>query len=141
MEMGASKLTLWALAYPSLRISHRIRDMQLLPYMVVSNPHIADVYNMYWNAFDTFRKVKEIKTLEDNEDFCKIISQMLKTHLSVIPKLAMGVLECSELMDQGELNQFMNRILQSVRARLLTPEKYESKIGLTNFTSRGYPAA
>lgn len=88
--------------------------MQLLPYMVVSNPHIAEVYNMYWTAFDTFRKVKEIKTLEDNDNFCKIISQMLKAHLTVIPKLAMGVLESSALMDQDELNKFMNRILQSV---------------------------
>lgn len=88
--------------------------MQLLPYMVVSNPHIAEVYNMYWTAFDTFRKVKEIKTLEDNDNFCKIISQMLKAHLTVIPKLAMGVLESSALMDQEELNKFMNRILQSV---------------------------
>ncbi|KLU90063.1 pyruvate dehydrogenase kinase [Magnaporthiopsis poae ATCC 64411] len=106
------------------RLSHRIRDMQLLPYMVVSNPHIADVYNMYWNAFDTFRKVKEIKTLEDNDNFCKIISQMLKSHLTVIPKLAMGVLESSALMDQDELNKFMNRILQSRISRRVIAEQH-----------------
>ncbi|KAL8383076.1 hypothetical protein RB595_006706 [Gaeumannomyces hyphopodioides] len=116
------------------RLSHRIRDMQLLPYMVVSNSHIAEVYNMYWNAFDTFRKVKEIKTLEDNENFCKIISQMLKTHLAVIPKLAMGVLESSALMDQDELNKFMNRILQSRISRRVIAEQH---LALTDGFSKG----
>ncbi|KAL8410067.1 hypothetical protein RB594_008240 [Gaeumannomyces avenae] len=116
------------------RLSHRIRDMQLLPYMVVSNSHIAEVYNMYWNAFDTFRKVKEIETLEDNENFCKIISQMLKTHLAVIPKLAMGVLESSALMDQDELNKFMNRILQSRISRRVIAEQH---LALTDGFSKG----
>jgi pyruvate dehydrogenase kinase 2/3/4 len=47
--------------------------MQQLPYVVVTNPHINDVYNLYYNAFDTFRKVKEIKTLDDNDRLCKVI--------------------------------------------------------------------
>ncbi|TLS31134.1 hypothetical protein PpBr36_02378 [Pyricularia pennisetigena] len=106
------------------RLSHRIRDMQMLPYQVVSNRHIAEVYNMYWTAFDTFRKIKEIKSLADNDVFCEIISGMLKTHLTVIPKLAMGVLECSGLMDPQELNSFMNRILQSRISRRVIAEQH-----------------
>lgn len=106
------------------RLSHRIRDMQMLPYQVVSNQHIAEVYNMYWTAFDTFRKVKEVKSLADNDSFCEVISGMLKTHLTVIPKLAMGVLECSGLMDPQELNGFMNRILQSRISRRVIAEQH-----------------
>ena len=96
------------------RLAHRIRDMQQLPYVVVTNPHISEVYDLYYTAFDTFRKVKEIKNLDDNERFCKTISQTLKAHLSVIPKLAMGILESSGLMPAEELDQFMNTILRSV---------------------------
>ena len=88
--------------------------MQQLPYVVVTNPHISEVYDLYYSAFDTFRKVKEIKTLDDNERFCKTIGQTLKAHLSVIPKLAMGVLESSGLMPAEELDHFMNTILRSV---------------------------
>jgi hypothetical protein len=88
--------------------------MQKLPYVVVTNRHIEEVYKLYYNAFDTFRKVKEIRTLEDNEKFCEIISQNLKGHLTVIPKLAMGILECGGLMDPKELDHFMNVILRSV---------------------------
>jgi len=102
--------------------------MQQLPYVVVTNPHISEVYELYYNAFDMFRKVKEIKTLEDNDAFCKTISQMLKAHQAVIPKLMMGTLESSGLMDPAELDKFMNTILKAVRVastpcllRVLTP--------------------
>ena len=102
-----------------LRIAHRIRDMQQLPYVVVTNKHINEVYDLYYNAFDTFRKVKEIKTIEDNDRFCKTIRTMLNAHLPVISKLAMGILESSGLMDAKDLDKFMNIILRSVRHILL----------------------
>lgn len=92
--------------------------MQHLPYAVVKNRHISDVYNLYYNAFDSFRKIKEIHTLEDNDALCKTISENLKVHLTVIPKLAMGIMECSDLMSAEALDEFMNVILRSVRPAL-----------------------
>src|SRR5687767_8127 len=88
--------------------------MQQLPYVVVTNSHINDVYNLYYDAFDTFRKVKEIKNLEDNDRLCDIINSNLKKHLTVIPKLAMGIHECEGLIDRAEIDKFMNVILKSV---------------------------
>lgn len=98
------------------RIAHRIRDMQTLPYCVVANRHFNDVYELYYEAFDKFRKVPEIRTLEENDSFCEVISDMLRKHLSVIPKLAMGILETSadEMIPAKELDGFMNAILRSV---------------------------
>lgn len=101
---------------PLSRIAHRIRDMQQLPYVVVTNPHISEVYDLYYAAFDTFRKVREIRDLDDNDLFCKTISGMLRKHLTVIPKLARGILECNGLMEAEELDKFMNTILRSVSA-------------------------
>ena len=97
-----------------LRLAHRIRDMQTLPYVVVTNPHISQVYELYYKAFESLRKVREIKTLEDNEKFCKKISQTLQEHLTVIPKLSMGVIECWDLMKPEDMDKFMNTILRSV---------------------------
>lgn len=97
------------------RLSHRIRDMQTLPYVVLTNPHLSEVYELYYKAFENLRRVREIKTLEDNEKLCKKISQNLQEHLTVIPKLAMGVLECRELMKPEDMDKFMNTILRSVR--------------------------
>lgn len=96
------------------RLAHRIRDMQTLPYVVVTNPHISQVYELYYQAFETLRRVGEIRTLADNDKFCSKIAQTLQEHLTVIPKLAMGVLECRELMKAEDIDKFMNTILRSV---------------------------
>ncbi|KAK0720025.1 branched-chain alpha-ketoacid dehydrogenase [Lasiosphaeris hirsuta] len=106
------------------RIAHRIRDMQRLPYVVVTNSHVNEVYDLYYNAFDTFRKIREIKTLEDNDQLCKTIRFTLKAHLTVIPKLAMGILECSGLMEAKELDRFMNTILKSRISRRVIAEQH-----------------
>lgn len=106
------------------RIAHRIRDMQQLPYVVVKNHNIGEVYDLYYTAFDTFRKIKEIKTLEDNDKLCKTISSMLKAHLTVIPKLSMGILECGGLMKSEDLDKFMNTVLRSRISRRVIAEQH-----------------
>jgi pyruvate dehydrogenase kinase 2/3/4 len=88
--------------------------MQLLPYVVVTNPHFSEVYDLYYTAFDAFRKVKEIRNLDDNDRFCKVIIDMLRQHVTVIPKLAKGVLECDGMMEADDMDKFMNTILRSV---------------------------
>ena len=96
------------------RLAHRLRDMQTLPYVVVTNPHISHVYELYYKAFETMRRVREIRTVEDNAKYCAIISGTLREHLTVIPRLAMGVLECQDLMQPEEMDKFMNTLLRSV---------------------------
>lgn len=56
----------------------------------------------------------EIRTLEDNDKFCRILQEALKEHLVVIPNLAMGVLECQGLVAADEMDQFMNTLLRAV---------------------------
>lgn len=106
------------------RLAHRIRDMQTLPYVVVTNPHISSVYSLYYKAFESLRRVCEIKTLEDNESFCKKISQNLQEHLSVIPQLAMGVLECRDLMNPADMDRLMNTALRSRISRRVIAEQH-----------------
>ncbi|KAF7859671.1 hypothetical protein EAF04_008750 [Stromatinia cepivora] len=106
------------------RLAHRIRDMQTLPYVVVTNPHMSQVYELYYKAFESFRRVREIKTLDDNERLCKIISSTLQEHLTVIPKLAMGVLECRDLMNPSDMDKFMNTILRSRISRRVIAEQH-----------------
>jgi hypothetical protein len=97
------------------RLAHRLRDMQKLPYVVVSNPHISIVYELYYKAFEKFRKVPEIMSLSDNDRYCDILRETLSEHLTVIPNLAMGVLECQGLVKPDEMDHFMNTMLRAVR--------------------------
>ncbi|KAG0125993.1 branched-chain alpha-ketoacid dehydrogenase [Tuber indicum] len=107
-----------------LRIAHRIRDMQKLPYVVVTNRHLSEVYELYYKAFESFRRIPEIKSLEDNEKFCEIVKTALQEHLTVIPSLAMGVLECNDLVPSHELDRFMNVILRSRISRRVIAEQH-----------------
>ena len=88
--------------------------MQTLPFVVVTNPNMSHVYDLYYKAFEVLRRIKEITSVEDNEQFCKVISETLREHLTVIPRLAMGVLECQDLMRPDEMDKFVNTLLRSV---------------------------
>lgn len=88
--------------------------MQKLPYVVVTNPRLSHVYELYYTAFERLRKVPEIKTLDDNDHYCEVLKKTLREHLTAIPSLMMGVLECEHLVDPDEMDKFMNSLLRAV---------------------------
>ncbi|KAI9722952.1 MAG: hypothetical protein M1812_001401 [Candelaria pacifica] len=106
------------------RLAHRIRDMQTLPYVVVTNPHVSHVYDLYYRAFETLRRFGEIGTVEENEQYCDAVKRTLQEHLTVIPRLAMGVLECQDLMEPEEIDKFMNTLLRSRISRRVIAEQH-----------------
>ena len=83
-----------------------------LPYVVVANRHLSLVHELYYKAFEKFRSVPKIRTVEDNARYCETLNEMLREHLMVIPNLAMGILECAEHSD--ELDRFMDTLLRAV---------------------------
>lgn len=83
---------------------------------------MSHVYELYYKAFESLRRVPEIKSLDDNEKYCKAVSETLREHLTVIPRLAMGVLECQGLMQPDAMDRFMNTLLRSVRMTLAPSE-------------------
>ncbi|ORX83202.1 alpha-ketoacid dehydrogenase kinase [Basidiobolus meristosporus CBS 931.73] len=107
-----------------VRIAHRIRDMQNLPFITATNPHLETVYNLYWHAFDKFRKVPKIQNMNENRQFCELLKSLLEEHLSVIPKLAMFCSESSQYLAQQQLDQFMNEILRSRISRRVLAEQH-----------------
>ncbi|KAF2467923.1 alpha-ketoacid dehydrogenase kinase [Lindgomyces ingoldianus] len=106
------------------RIAHRLRDIQTLPYVVVANPHLAHVYELYLRAFERFRRIPEIRSLEDNDKYCKVLEETLKEHATVIPRLAIGVLEVRGLMKPEETDKFMNTMLRSRISRRVIAEQH-----------------
>ncbi|KAH7135461.1 branched-chain alpha-ketoacid dehydrogenase [Dendryphion nanum] len=106
------------------RIAHRLRDIQTLPFIVVRNSHLAHVYDLYVRAFERFRKFPEIKSLDDNDRYCKVLEETLQEHATVIPRLAMGVLEVHGLMRPEETDKFMNTLLRSRISRRVIAEQH-----------------
>lgn len=62
------------------RLARRLLDLQLLPYLVVTNPHIKRVYNAYYHAFETLRATPEVSTLADNAAFCTLLRRLVDEH-------------------------------------------------------------
>jgi len=126
-----------------IRLAHRIRDFQNLPFIVGTNPHIELVYDLYWQAFEKLSKVPEIKTLEDNDAFCEQIKGLLNDHLVVIPQLALGIMESSKHIPSDQVDRFMNKMLRSRISRRVLAEQHISLTSNFNspnhmMTDRGY---
>ncbi|KAF2719014.1 alpha-ketoacid dehydrogenase kinase [Polychaeton citri CBS 116435] len=106
------------------RLAHRLRNMQTLPYTALTNHHIGYVYELYYSAFERLRKVPDIRTLDDNDRFCEVIKLCLTEHLTVIPRLAMGVLEIQGSISQDECDKFMKTLLRSRISRRVIAEQH-----------------
>ncbi|KAJ2390730.1 [Pyruvate dehydrogenase (acetyl-transferring)] kinase 2, mitochondrial [Coemansia sp. RSA 2559] len=107
-----------------VRLAHRISDFQFLPYIAGTNPHLRKVYDLYWRAFDEFRKFPVVKTLDDNRRFCDNVKKNLLEHSQVIPQLGMGVSECADLVAPEEIDRFMNQMLISRISRRTLAEQH-----------------
>lgn len=107
-----------------IRISHRIREFQKLPFIVGTNPHVQNVYDLYWHAFEHLRRVPPIQTLEDNQRFCQTLAENLEAHLVVIPRLALGMSECGQHMNSDAMDRFMNASLRSRISRRTLAEQH-----------------
>lgn len=59
------------------RLARRLLDLQLLPHLVVSNPHIRHVYGAYFQTLERLRALPEVRTLQDNERFTQLLRQLM----------------------------------------------------------------
>lgn len=61
-------------------------DLQFLPYIVVTNPHIKKVYDSYHHAFDTLHKRPPVETIEQNADFTLLLKRLVDEHGQLLPR-------------------------------------------------------
>ncbi|KAG8936751.1 hypothetical protein FRC02_012033 [Tulasnella sp. 418] len=106
------------------RIAHRIRDMQALPYIVVTQEMVSKVYELYWDAFEKLRQYPAITTMEENARFCKFLQGLLNAHSPVIPYLALGLSLSSTHLTANELDDFFRRMLVSRISRRVIAEHH-----------------
>ncbi|KAH9056571.1 alpha-ketoacid dehydrogenase kinase N-terminal domain-containing protein [Lactarius vividus] len=107
-----------------VRIAHRIRDLQALPYVVVMQEGVTKVYELYWSAFEKLRRFPRIETLEENERFCAFLQGLLDEHAVVIPNLSLGLTLTSQHLPPDQLDAFMRRMLVSRISRRVLAEHH-----------------
>lgn len=99
------------------RIAHRIRDMQTLPMVVMSNDKLDTIYQHYWRTFEMIRQLNRIKTIEQNEELVHYLSLILSSLNSKLALLVSITQECSQYMRQSAVDVFIGRMLRSQISR------------------------
>lgn len=111
-----------------VRLAHRIRDLQGLPYAVMTHARMGDVYREYWSAFETLRKWPALTTLEQNDKFCQTVRRMIQRHGDLLlPALTQGIVQSSEahaLLAPDVMDRFMGRMLRSSISRRILAEQH-----------------
>lgn len=84
----------FSLSLIPIRLAHRLQALRNLPYIVVSNPNIAKIFQNYKHSLSTLLPWKErtITTLDDEISFTEVLAELVATHQDTIPVLAQGFL-------------------------------------------------
>lgn len=111
------------------RLAHRIQALRNLPFIVVSNPNIAQIYNYYIHSLSTLLPYQErrINSLEDEIQFTEVMADLVQTHSNTIPILARGFLECKKYINPLDVTKFLD---EHLRARIGTRLIAEQHIAL-----------
>ena len=101
-----------------------MRDLQTLPYIVLTNAHMSHVYDLYYKTFESLQRIPEITSLAGNDGLCKILRKNLRQGLTIIPRLVMGLLETQHLIDAEKTDRLMNILLRSRISRRVILEQH-----------------
>ena len=109
------------------RLARRLLDLQLLPYIVVTNPHIAQVYHAYRHAFDTLRQHTPPRTMAENQQFTSLLRRLVDEHAPMLDALATGMREIKRKPLVGphlQLDTFLEAMLRSRISRRVLAEQH-----------------
>lgn len=95
----------------------------------MANPNVSKIYNNYLHSLSTLEPFyqKQIKTIEEEEKFTEVMSDLVQTHTNTIPTLAQGFLECRKYIASSDVTKFLD---QHLRARIGTRLLAEQHIAL-----------
>ncbi|KAK9818127.1 hypothetical protein WJX72_007548 [[Myrmecia] bisecta] len=109
------------------RLARRLMDLQFLPYIVVTNPHIKRVYDAYYHTFDTIIQQPLVQTHTENEHFTVLLKRLVDEHAPMLDALAAGLRECSRKPFVGQklhLDNFLDNMLHSRISRRVIAEQH-----------------
>ncbi|CAK7220966.1 hypothetical protein SBRCBS47491_004366 [Sporothrix bragantina] len=122
-----------------VRLARRLQALRNLPYIVVSNSHIRQIYRNYRHSLRSLlpwwrRRGKgqghgtlAITTLEEEIAFTDVLAELVATHQNTIPILAQGFLESRKYIAPADVTAFLD---EHLRARIGTRLIAEQHIAL-----------
>ncbi|KAL3856503.1 hypothetical protein ACJMK2_011254 [Sinanodonta woodiana] len=97
-----------------VRIAHRIQGFRGLPFIVGCHPTIIQVHEMYIRAFHLLSEFPHIQDLELEEQYSRLLHNLLDDFRDVLTLMAEGFAECRKhIKDEDMIRQFLDRTLTS----------------------------
>ncbi|GBF98531.1 pyruvate dehydrogenase kinase [Raphidocelis subcapitata] len=109
------------------RLARRLLDLQLLPHLVVTNPHVNRVYKSYHHAFEVLRQLPPVASPADNASFCVLLRRLVDEHAPMLDSLAAGLREAKARALVGpalQLDGFFDSMLRSRITRRVLAEQH-----------------
>ena len=103
--------------------------LRSLPFIIVSNPNVSEIYNNYVHSLHAVLRIPQNypTTLAEEAQFTEMLKEIVKTHSNTIPTLAKGFVECKRYISSEEVGSVLERHL---RARIGTRLLVEQHIAL-----------
>jgi [3-methyl-2-oxobutanoate dehydrogenase (acetyl-transferring)] kinase len=97
-----------------VRLAHRIAGFRGLPFIVGCNPTILSIHEMFIRAFHMVADFPFVANLEDEQKFCRMLSDLLQDHREVVTLLAEGFNETRKhIQDEALIKSFLDQTLTS----------------------------
>ena len=90
-----------------------MRAIERLPFIVGVNPHLTNIYELYRDSFHTLLSIPTPVTVEEQDHFTTVLSELTESHQSVIPNLAKGFKECGKYMSQESKQEFLDKFVSA----------------------------
>lgn len=106
------------------RLARRVKDFQSLPYVILINPTMQEVYELYLRAFHKLSRVPPIDSKDDEKEYSNIVAQLLEDHKQVVTSLAKAFHEVKGDIPYDILGALTERTLTSRLAIRLLAEHH-----------------
>lgn len=95
--------------------ARRLRRFRNLPYLVMLNPSISELYNMYLKTMSVLlnASLNPPTTLEENDKFKnEVLNKFIEIHADALPILSKGFSEVMHLISTNDIKLFLDEHLK-----------------------------
>ncbi|KAJ8078399.1 hypothetical protein PM082_012681 [Marasmius tenuissimus] len=126
----------YALAEIPRRLATRVRYLEALPFIVGTNPYVANTLAAYKESFLWLATYPTPTTLEENAIFAERLEELVERHANDIPTMAKGFQECTRYMSPTQINEFLDGAIRNRISVRLIAEQHVALSRAMNSTDR-----
>ncbi|SJL04456.1 related to branched-chain alpha-ketoacid dehydrogenase kinase, mitochondrial precursor [Armillaria ostoyae] len=104
-------------------LAFRIHSLETLPFIVGTNPFIANTLNAHRESFQFLANYPIPRTIEDNAVLAEELKMLVESHANDIPTMAKGFQECSRYLSPTQVSHFLDGAIRNrISVRLMAEQ-------------------